>query len=261
MIPKILILCTCRNEELFGATTLVFDTVRIGFPTAEIIVFDNANSELHRSEIREHVKVAKGKFVHLPERLPHAPWIEAMVQAALDDPESEPFWICDTDVIFWDNVEQLEFPNEPLAGRYVPDFYDKFTRCMTQKRLHTSLLYVNPKVLRERLEHFTSRFPKTEFNPMANLYGPLHIPPSIFYDACSMLYLAVGGHSFLEGELNRYDHLQCGTISDLVGPHISDGKMTERHKAYISNPESARGLWKDQDKYLEYYRTHTYAAA
>lgn len=256
MNTKVMVLATCRNPDLFKATTLVFDTIRVGFPDADILVFDNANSELHRSELRECCKKAKTKFVHLQHRTIHHQWIEDIVTAAMGEEKSEPFWFCDTDIVFWDEITfRGANPGVAIAGRYIPSFQDvNFTRCWTHERLHPSLLYVNPKVLKEKLDEFIKGFPPTPFNPLVNLFHPIHLPPDEFHDTCGLLHRAVGGHRFSEQVLDRYDHLFCGTISDMVKG--DDGKMTDRHLAMMADPMSMRGLWKHQDNYFNIYHNY-----
>ncbi len=248
---KVFILATCRKAELLPAATLVFDSLRTGFPNAEVIVFDNGNSDDHKAAIREKVKEVGGTWVRMPERVIHHQWIEGITEKMMDE-RQEPFYFLDTDVVFWENFEQWGFDKKiPLAGRYIPRFADDFTLCDTVERLHTSLLWVNPDAVRKQLIEFKRRFPVSDFNPLANLYYPLHVPPDTFYDTCSMLYQAVGGQPFTRTQLNCYDHLFCGTISDIVGPHLNDGGMQARHQDYFKDPTSMRGIWKKQD---EYYR-------
>lgn len=254
--PRAFILATCRNPDLFGATTLVFKSLRVGFPTARITVFDNANSELHRSELRELCRKNKTEFVHLPNRTIHHEWIEQLVTAAMADPDSEPFWLCDTDIMFWDSVEEFKF-TAPLAGRLIPKFNCDFTQCETAARIHPSLLYIHPAKIGSAIDGWAFRHDSCDtdplFAPKINLFHPVMLPHGTFFDTCALLYQLTGGFAFDKLILDRYDHLFCGTISDLVGPCLNDGKMQDRHADLIANPEKMRGIWMAQD---EYYRQH-----
>lgn len=247
---KVFILARCRNPDLLQATTLVFDTLRIGFPTAEVLVFDNANSTFACSAIRDACRKAKTEFIGMPEEVTHHHWCEGIITACMKNEQAEPFYLCDTDVIFWEKVEGWSHGDAPLAGRYIPAFLCEFTKCYTYPRLHTSLLYVNPKILKAKLDAYVADLPRTSFNPMANLFYPIHIPGIGFFDTCSLLYRVAGGHGFTEGQLDCYDHLHAGTISDIVGPHIGDGGMQERHAAFLANPETMRGLWRKQEAWF-----------
>ncbi len=53
--------------------------------------------------------------------------------------------------------------------------------------------------------------------------------------------------------MDCYDHLNCGTISDIVAPHLKDLRLRESHFAVFENAQLARGAWKNQDNW---YRKH-----
>ena len=244
--PRVFILATCRNDALIRASTLVFDTIRVGFPTAEIVVWDNDNSELNRSQIREGVKKCKGKLVHLPQRISHHDWIATLT---MDERNKEPFWICDTDLVFWASMEQWKFGLMPLAGRYIPDFRCGYVKRWTHWRLHPSLLRIDPALVLAGLNAYEDANPETPFTPKPNPFAPLFLPGQ-FYDTVAILSEICSGQQFQDGHLNCYDHLFAGTISDLVGPCLNDGKMQERHAELMANPEKMRGLWRKQDEFF-----------
>lgn len=249
MQPKVHILATCRNADIIRGTTLVFDTIRTGFPNAEIRVYENALPRFAQKPVRKACDKAGCMVVESKPTIHHE-WIESLLAT-----ENEPFYICDTDVVFWKSFEGFTWPTA-LAGRFVPQFYDEFTNCITRARLHGSLLYIDPAMVKAGVSTWLSQFPKTDFNPPANLIHPLVIPSgseSYFHDTCCLLYQAIGGSEFNEAHLDCYDHLNCGTISDLVAPHVTDLRMREAHFAVFENPLLAKGVWTSQD---EYYRRH-----
>lgn len=253
MKHRVKILATCRNAELLAATTLVFKSLRIGFPTADVEVYQNATfpdshcvDELH--------KVAAGKGINgVVTNTIHHEWIERLLRD-----EVEPFWICDTDVIFWESIEQWDMTGQVLAGRYTPQFYDRFTNCITLARLHTSLLYIDPKAVRDKVAKYFAQFPETPFNPRPNLIYPGFLPyrmsgtqRNFFHDTCSLLYHAIAGRHFGTLQLDCYDHINYGTISDIVCPHYPGYKWREQHFAVFENPLLAKGCWRAQDAFYE----------
>jgi hypothetical protein len=267
--PPVLILVTCRKKELLRASTLVFDTIRTGFPTSPIHAYIN---HVPDNACEREVLRALGKAdVTTVGFEPGTPWedrdrhttIHHRWISDLLETRKTPFWICDTDVCFWDKVEdfQLGASYFPLFGRYTPEFFDKFTNCITRARLHTSLLYFNPERIEPGLAGYWKQFPETPFNPRPNLIYPTFFPfrhdgrpyANFFYDTCAMLYHAIGGYAFTTDVLNCYDHLHFGTISDLVCPYWAENHFRENHFAVFENPQLLKGAWRQQE---EFYRAN-----
>jgi len=248
------VLVTLRNLELVRASTMVFDTIRIGFPSAEIVPWDN----IQKFAVGDSKLLAGAELNPLPKGVTiHHEWIEHLLHI-----EHAPFWICDTDVVFWDKVEHCKFDAVPMAGRYIPQFRDSFTKCITRPRLHTSLLWLNPQRIKEETAKYFSQFPETQFNPRPNLFYPMFHPvgppelfgkampqTNYFYDTCSLLYHAIGGEPFTTDILDAYDHLNFGTISDLVCPHYPETHWRENHFAVFENPQLLKGAWKVQEQF------------
>jgi len=164
-----------------------------------------------------------------------------------------PFWICDTDVIFYDKAEDWKF-DTAIAGFRVPEFNDEFTGAITRSRLHPSLMYIRPSKFREQAKAYESAFPVTEFNPLANLVNPLCLPLNgrgYFHDTMSMAYHAIGGTPFTEQQCDSYFHMHFGTCSDVVMPRMTNGKqMAEWRQAVLDNHELGRGSWRYQMQYF-----------
>lgn len=241
------ILATCRDISLIQGTLLVFDTLRVGFPNAHVKV--HLNNPVPESK-QQILDACKKNICDVSEtETIHHEWIENLIKI-----NHEPFYILDTDVIFWRSFEGFEF-DCPLAGRRIPEWNDEFTKSRTRARLHTSLLYIDPKSIEDCLIKYRSKFPNTVFNPFPNLIYPLSVPfkgGAYFYDTCSMLYHAVGGQSFTDYQLDSYDHLNFGTIPDIVLPHLSDGKaMDLARKTIYKNPIQAKGTWRIQEQYYK----------
>lgn len=243
---KVFILANCRKLELWPATEMVFKSIRTGFPTATIHVTVNIES-LRRNAISKLCEdVGALRYTSYIE---HPVWIKTLFESELTS--AEPFYLCDTDVSFWDNIEEFDFSGYPLAGRYVRLFNCEFVNRTTMPRLHTSLLYVNPPRLRAALAKYKEKFPQTVYTPSVDLFSPAVVPGIGFYDGAAMLYAAVDGYRFTERELECYDHVQCGCISDIVGPHIGDGKMQERHKLIFENPQLLKGQWRRDEQWFK----------
>ena len=124
------ILATCRKPELAPMTRLVFDTLRVGFPTNPVTVHLNHGCESHCPDIladceRVNATIKRCEMIH------HA-WIEWLVAS-----NSEPFYILDTDLIFYGNIEPWQHSG-PLAGYLVPEWIDEYSGCVTRARLHPS---------------------------------------------------------------------------------------------------------------------------
>ena len=256
MIPPVYILATCRNPDLLRATTFVFASLRNGFPTADVTVHLNGMSGSIAETVFQAATGAECRVVAVPHTIHHE-WVAGLLES-----QREPFIILDTDVVFWQSVEGFDYSDCALSGRLAPEFYDLFTRCVTRPRLHGSFLYLDPARIREQVSRFKAGFPDTPFNPMANLIYPLMVPGrphSFFHDTCCLLYQAIGGQAFTPEQLDCYDHLNCGTIADLVEPHGHVG-MVERQKAIYADPSRVRGIWRQQNEYYDHYRTVPAAA-
>jgi len=258
------ILVTCRKEELLKAATMVFETLRVGFPTAPVKVLINcAPNKASLDAIVEatvkaqvqdcEISSAGDEVIH-PVTIHHE-WIQGLLER-----ETEPFFILDTDVCFWDNFEQWDFSKSFMAGKWIPAFEDDFTKCVTQTRLHPSLLYLNPQRIKEEVAKYFVPFPDTPFNPRPNLIFPAWFPvvnsKPVFFDTMSLLYQAIGGSMFNTQQIQCYDHLNFATISDIVAPHYPNERFREQHFAIFENPALLRGAWREQDQFYRVRRPH-----
>lgn len=243
---NVFILATCRKLELLPYTELVFKTLRTGFPTANVVVY--LNGDVPESVITL-AKSVNCTCIPINQTIHHK-WIENLVNSEL-----EPFFILDTDVIFYKSFEQFSFDG-PLAGWRVPEWNDDFSKAITHSRLHTSLLYIDPVKVRSAIEAWKSSFPNTDFTPKANLFYPLCTALNgkrYFNDTCSFLYHAIGGQAFSDRQLDCYSHFNFGTISDIVFFYLDQSQasnLSEAREKILANPELGRGIWRQQ---LEYY--------
>jgi hypothetical protein len=242
---NVFILATCRKPKLLPYTTLVFDTLRVGFPTATIGVYlNNLDVETSKVIVGLANKIQAGTKTT---NTIHHKWIESLIES-----EQEPFWICDTDVVFYNSFEQL-ITDKALAGCRIPEWQDEFSGAITRSRLHPSLLYINPALVKSKLAEFRAVCPDSPFTPFCNPIYPLCLPLNnrmYFHDTCSLLYHAIGGQSFTDIEKDKYFHFNFGTIPDLVLPRLKDAdKMIAARQVVLDNPELGRGAWRFQDEY------------
>lgn len=214
---NVFILATSRKPELLPYTLLVFKTLRIGFPTARVFVTGNALEGFALKSVQDAAAAENCTFVNRSEETIHHKWVEYLIEEA-----DMPFWICDTDMIFYSKVEDWRFETA-LAGYRIPEFKDDFTVAVTRSRLHTSLLYIDPLKLKKEVENFKAPYPITVFNPPVNLFYPITYPLNgtvYFHDTMSFVYHAIGGTEFTPKQKDAYFHFFFGTFSDLVLPAI-----------------------------------------
>ena len=229
-------------------TELVFKTVRVGFPTAKITAHINGDCESYCPNIQSTALEAGCAVFNRPETIHHR-WIESLIES-----EQDPFWICDTDIIFYSKAEHWEFESA-LAGWRMPEFHDEFTGAITRSRLHGSLLYINPSKVKEGVAEYRSgMLQETPFNPMASLIYPLCLPfngKPHFHDTCSLLYHAIGGTAFTDTQKDAYYHFHYGCIPDLVLPRLSNASQIEQaRKMILEKPDLGRGMWRLQEQHL-----------
>lgn len=248
-IPNVFILATCRVSELLPAATLVFKTLRVGLPTANVAVF--LNDPLHADIIRKEAEGVGCKVFPIAKTIHHV-WLETL----LDSPATAPLLCLDTDIVFFDKIEDWDFGDAPMAGRYTPAFRCKFANAITTARLHTSCLFVNPVKMREAVAAYLGQFPDTPFTPRPNLVYPSYYPvrdiakvTTFFSDTMSLMYQAIGGVRFTEQQNEAFEHLHFATISDIVCPYYPENHFRENHFAVFENPKLIKGAWRQQENF------------
>ena len=245
---RVHVLATCRDDSLLPFTLLVFSTLRTGFPTADIYVDGNGLKGKALTVVTAECERTGCTFHNIKPTIHHL-WVERIATSFND-----PMVFLDTDMILFESVEGWKF-DTALAGWRIPEFNDEFTNARTRARLHTSLLFVDPVKLRAAIAEYSDKYPRTVFNPFANLFHPLCVPfkgGAYFADTCSNLYHAVGGTPFTDRQLEAYHHLFFGTIPDVVLPRLKDGLlMAAARAAIMANPVLGKGQWRTQMKYYE----------
>lgn len=235
------LLCTVLNPSRLQSQLLWAKTIRRGFPSASIHVYENGSSY---KPIWEASYLVGASYYKIP-LCSHGEWIESLLSS-----EREPFWICDADVVFFDKVEHwFSGSSELFAGRYEPEFWEDWTKSIHMSRLHPSLMWFNAPLLRAAIRKWPGQ-PEFFQTVKHNLiqwnwvpeYGQLK-----FYDTCAGLYHALGGTEFTEEQNKTFEHLFCGSYADLISKQHPN--LDAKHRAVFENPELARGMWQEQQKW------------
>lgn len=245
---KVHILLSSTRDHLTEGGKLVFNTLRVGFPSYDIKFYLNDLKRLAKNEAIDLIKKVNGSYTEVITETEHHKWIDWLLSK-----EIEPFYLCDPDVIFWKSFEPFAFSKSHLAGRLIPDWKDDYTNCITRSRLHTSLLYIDPLSVLQAIKNYHNTFNQTKYTPSIDLIAPIVIPNSIvpyFYDTLSLLYHAVGGNAFDTEHLECYDHMNFGTCEDIVIPCLPYGDKIRAERDYLyKNPNLIKEAWKIQDNY------------
>lgn len=244
-MSRVHILATVLNRDLLANSRLIFRTLRLGFPTSEIVVHGNSLDQYSATAIKADTESIGGEFVP-GLSTSHGEWIEFLLRM-----ETEPFWIADTDVIFFEPVEHWFAGSKCLfSGRMEPEFLEPWTRSVHVERLHPSLMWFNPAHLRAAIRSWpgTTEFFHTVQLPLVQwTFVPRLGKPMLFYDTCAGLHHALGGQPFSEGQNKAFSHLFCGTYAD----QNTALDLTPVHAEIIRNPELARNLWASQQEWYK----------
>lgn len=243
---KVFILATCRHENLLPYTLLVFRTIRTGFATASINVIGNHLPDYADKKVAEACEATQCVFENQTATIHHE-WVRWLAEN-----QREPFWICDTDIVLYGQVEGWQFSTS-IAGARSPEWEDAHGN-ITRSRLHGSLMFINPVLLREQLTPYFSSKPLTPFMPPANPFYPILIPLNgrlYFYDTCSVLYHMIGGTAFSDEQRDAYFHFNFGTIPDLTLPLLDNPEAILKRRAWImEDTQRGRGLWREGEEYF-----------
>lgn len=246
MTNNVHILAAVLNPKLIASTTLIFRTLRIGFPTANVLVWGNGLDSASEKVVAAAANSAGAMFKPI-DRISHDAWIEQLIYAA-----EQPFWVCDTDLVFFDNMEADK--SGLFAGRYEPEFVEEWTRCVKPARIHPCCMWINASALRQAIRAFMCQIPRpwrdtANFPLIRQTFVPRAGKLPLFFDTCAGLFSAVGGTTFTDQQNDCFEHLHCGTYADLVSPHLSVENLLASHAAICANPMLARGIRKKQDEY------------
>ena len=249
MTSPLHILVTVRSAELLPAAVLVFKTLRVGFPTAPVYVWGNGLADGVARAIAGHAQFAAAQFHNLQPTC-HDAWIEQLVNH-----QAQPFWICDTDLVFLGPVERWYSPEEDtlFAGRYEPAWRDNWSRSQHVDRLHTCLQYLNPAALRAAMLRWCREEVPAVFHTGQVPFIRQHWIPmrtgKLCYDTTAGLWQAGWGSPFGDWQNAVFEHLHAGTYADEVSKCPDFRDMPRMHKEIYTEPQLARGIQRQQNQF------------
>ena len=246
-IPTVFILTFCRKMDLFYGTSLVFKTLRTGFPNARVVVVDNASVPSAREEISALARQTGCRHYQIEEPdLDHPEFIELALSAfAASHGGDGTLVFLDPDVCFWESCEGFHFDGL-MAGRLLRSYECEAIETANMPRLHTSFLWIpSGRQLWQAIRDLRSQH--YDFSPFATwttkIAGRWHR-----YDTGCSLYAALGEHmnAFQEEHLRRFDHIFCGShidwLEDVLDPEtLAIFKQAHAH-AREGNLEALRGI-------------------
>lgn len=245
------ILATCLNPALIDTTLLVFKTLRTGFPSANVVVWNNGMGTAQSKALVTESEKRDCKCAYV-EPMRHDNWVFEVMRRSV-----EPFWILDTDIVFWDSIEQFEQDAEfGIAGRFEPAFREPWTSTIKPSRLHTSLLWINPAAIQKLTREWMGRWhPKGfPFVPEVEMIKQHYVPQGegkapLFYDTCCGLYQAIGGRRFSDRENACFEHLHCGVYSDRIENALPG--IGQVHRTICNDLNAAKGLQEQQSNFYK----------
>jgi hypothetical protein len=245
--------------------TLVFKTIRKGFPNGDIrISFHPNNTEAQNDTIKWRISdITKEVFALVGDLdilwFYHWDWIERLIIT-----EHEPFWICDTDIVFWDAAEKAlptYYEDASLIGEFIPRHLDVFTGAIMQGKLHTALMYINPTLFKSETVKFKNalgcpvRMIPEFINPQMVLLNKLWY----YYDTLAMYYHGSPSCRRLINCSEVFTHLHAGTWVKAMAktvPNFAE-RLELQHSAVYSNIKYAKSIRQHQN---EYYKNQEMAA-
>jgi hypothetical protein len=249
MMKHVYILTWCNCLENLYGTTLVFKTLRIGFPTATIHIVDNASLPIVRSYLQQHAQDCGAEFTQLTQAVAHHDFIEQILKQQAVGTAI----FVDPDICFWESIEAWDF-SSLMAGRLLPQYECEYTGCLTHARLHTSLLWIpDVKALLQAIATLQAQF--FEYQPFRPIMFKLDNRWQRI-DTTGMLYASLPHqmYPFTEHQLNAYDHLFCGTHFRRVISNIRPdyALLFERmHQSVQFDYRVLKGAWRLQEDYFQ----------
>lgn len=246
--PLVIILTFCRRMDLLYGSTLVFKTLRTGFPTATVLVVDNASLTEARPIIRSQAEETGCRFLQIEQTgVQHHDFLnEALRGMGGENAPRGPLIFLDPDVCLWSSCEGFTF-DALMAGRLVRPFALESRKTLTLPRLHTSFMWIPAaQALWRTIRAIQAEY--FDFDPFrcftARVAGQW-----CRFDTGASLYAAIADRTACFGDEHHacYDHLFCGCHLDWLLPWV-DERMREglrriHENARTGNLEAIRGSW------------------
>lgn len=251
MPPIVHVLTYCSHPTSAYGSLMVFDSIRTGFPTAKIEVFDNGSCDEVLPEIRSACEKIGAEFWVMKNR--HYSDHLRFILLEREHPEGVSLILSDPDVVYWESMEHLNFAPSLMAGRLMP--VQKNSGFQTMARFHPSLLFI-PDVhkLRRAVEKIKScSFAWDAIGPRTSWIDG----EPYFWDTLADLFnsLKTECRAFNEEELDLYDHLFFGThlpMLDVFDTQATRDMCIESHRlAATGNIAALRGIWRKQQEFFE----------
>lgn len=250
---KVHCLLTIPRGHSEKTCTIVLDSIRIGFPTADIHIHVNHPCHIQVADIPNRIRELHARCTYLPRTVTHFDWITNLLR----DESDEALVLLDGDVIFWRSVE--DFPmTSVLNGAACPAHFSPFYNAYCFSRLHTSLLFVSsPNDFRRAVvkawppKRAISRDPQTKPWFSQELIAPHYTwinQKPLVYDTMSSAFQCIGGRVFSDAELDCFEHLNSAAFFNIVQSHVLDEterrQFLEIHSAAETKPQSVKGCWR-----------------
>jgi len=267
-------LLTVPEGAPFDSCTLVINSIKTGFPNANIKFHINAFITPACEAQRVVRKIHDAGFstgdwqwtrgmdgqqqaVHL------GYWIKRIIEDHEKWDAPGPLVIVDGDTHFWKSCEDFTF-SKLWAGYYVPYIWNDFAQCASFPRLHTSFLWFGDTVelLRKCAEFHPPSFgAHWDYCPIEYIMTgirPIGGMP-FYWDCMSGLYNAIPGESFQQNHLDCFEHLNSASFFKIMHERLEakDG-FKFLHTYAPTHMDQVRGqLWPIVNDY--YQRKHVEA--
>jgi hypothetical protein len=244
--PIVYVTTWCKDVRLLYGSTLVFDSIRVGFPDSEVVVIENASVKSARAAIVEAARAADCKIRLLDRELPHWKIIETLCLTA-----NRPFVVLDPDIALWESVQDWDFGGALMAGRFIAANEPVDAR-FNVPRLHSShLWFPDPIRLRDRISAMAPTAAST-----TKLFRSGSMPCGLLWDTADILYLKLeeDAVAFTQTQLDAYDHLFAGSylpaLQQRVGREMAD-PVAQWHAAARIDYRSLKGSWRRQQELID----------
>lgn len=259
----VFIVTYCQDLESLYGSTLVFKTLRIGFPTAEVHVVDNNSLPEAAAEIRAPAEATGCQFHAMPPGLPHFILLYELVLKFA--PEGTAI-LLHPDVCFWENCEGWSF-DKLIAGRLIPQHWDILAECLLVPHLHSQFWWIQD--VRRFRERILNEYIKAIVDPVSAFapYYLRHEGVSYKFEVGASLYANFKEeiHCFTERELDCYDHLIGGTYAAFMIRLLKEAKLDLLAESYAESHSYAKGdyemlrrlkgSWRKHEDYYRYLAT------
>ena len=224
-------------------------TIRVGFPNAEIVIYD-AGSHLDCS--RKMVDIAKKNdllYAPVGSRIEFVSFLSLLL---LTKPIEGPIVIVHSDVAFWDRCDDWSF-TRLIAGKFIPRWRNEMVGCIQEPQLDPAFLWITDAA-RFRLQSLAVTAQRFLFDPFARFTThDLKTGDWRFWDCTSSLCAAWPDdiEKFSEYHQNFYDHLYSGTYLNWAASRSRNGaELTARHLAVATDINALRNSWKSVDEWF-----------